>query len=35
MVSVMQALDGNEFIPDTQITAPLKAKLSEIAAALG
>jgi hypothetical protein len=32
---VMQALDGNEFAPETQITGPLKAKLSEIAAALG
>lgn len=32
---VMRALDNNEFAPNTQITAPLRAKLQEIAAALG
>ena len=32
---VMAALDGNEITPDAQITAPLQAKLRDIAAALG
>lgn len=32
---VMKNLDGNEFVPSTQITGPLRSKLKEIAAALG
>ncbi len=32
---IMAALDGNEVLPDTLITAPVQAKLREIAAALG
>ena len=30
-----RGLDGNEVTPDAQITAPLKAKLMDITAALG
>jgi len=32
---VLGALDSNEILPDLQITAPLRQKLSEISAALG
>lgn len=32
---VMKALDGNEILPKTQITGPIRAKLAEIASALG
>ena len=32
---VMMTLDGNEVLPETRITGPLRAKLQEIAAALG
>lgn len=33
--NIMQNLDGNEILPETQITAPIYVKLREIAAALG
>jgi hypothetical protein len=32
---VVKALDGNEMIPDMQVAAPMRAKLQEIATALG
>lgn len=32
---VMAALDGNEILPELAVTGPLRAKLAEIAAALG
>ncbi len=32
---ILAALDGNEFVPELSVAAPLRAKLAEISAALG